>query len=98
MGSLLTAIYSEIPKTHKENLPALDNGTLPGSDNKPYLLHEVIDGQQRLTTVVICLAAIRTSLRRHANQELVSDSLQDIEKFIRPRFFVDAGHEKIQSF
>lgn len=63
MGSLLTVEYEEVLDTHKSHLPDLENRQIFGLDNTPTTLHEVIDGQQRLTTIMICLAAIGQSLK-----------------------------------
>lgn len=94
MGSLLTVEYKEVPDTHKSHLPDLENRQIFGLDNTPTTLHEVIDGQQRLTTIMICLAAIGQSLKGHKNQDLTLDSQRDIQRFIRPNFFSDAARKK----
>ena len=98
MGSLLTVEYKEAPDTHKSHLPNLENKQIFGLDNTPTTLHEVIDGQQRLTTIMICLAAIGQSLKSHKNQDLTRDSQSDIRRFIRPNFFNDSAQENYAEY
>lgn len=85
MGSLLTVEYKEAPDTHKSHLPNLENKQIFGLDNTPTTLHEVIDGQQRLTTIMICLAAIGQSL--NVKSRLVINALLEQFRFFLLPFF-----------
>lgn len=74
MGSILTSRYKkELPLKERAEFPAYSNKLefveFIEDDGTALNLYELIDGQQRLTTMLICLAAIKSRLLANQNQK-----------------------------
>ncbi len=77
MGSILTSKYKkELPLKERERFPCYDEKTecveFIEDDGTALHFYELIDGQQRLTTMLICLSAIKCRLLADENQKYTS--------------------------
>lgn len=97
LGSILTTRLQEIPATAQRFLPAAkstEGVEFISLGSTPYKLYELIDGQQRLTTIMLCLAAIEKVLRESGYAESYSEILANIGRMIRPQFQPNQFNEK----
>lgn len=97
LGSILATRLQEVPSNSRHFLPATKSSeaaefiSLGGT---PYKLYELIDGQQRLTTIMLCLVAIEKTLRESDEFEYYSEILGNIGRMIRPQFKPNEHGEK----
>lgn len=97
LGSILATRLQKVPSNAKCFLPATKSREVVefiSLGGTPYKLYELIDGQQRLTTIMLCLVAIEKTLKESGKTECYSEILGNIGRMIRPQFKHNGFGEK----
>lgn len=99
MGSILTSKYKkELPLKERERFPCYDEKTecveFIEDDGTALHFYELIDGQQRLTTMLICLSAIKCRLLADENQKYTS-IIAKIEKALHTNIRAQGGLHQV---